>query len=76
MSFLFKIFSLSVFLLFSPPFNAGNLNVTLQVWDIGGQTLGGKMLDKYVYGAHVRTHTYTDTHTEVNCSAQLIHNKY
>uniref|UniRef100_A0A671XZ55 RAB28, member RAS onco family n=1 Tax=Sparus aurata TaxID=8175 RepID=A0A671XZ55_SPAAU len=22
----------------------GNLNVTLQVWDIGGQTLGGKML--------------------------------
>lgn len=30
------------------------MNVTLQVWDIGGQTLGGKMLDKYVYGAHVR----------------------
>uniref|UniRef100_A0A8C6UJ17 Ras-related protein Rab-28 n=1 Tax=Neogobius melanostomus TaxID=47308 RepID=A0A8C6UJ17_9GOBI len=30
----------------------GNLNVTLQVWDIGGQTLGGKMLDKYIYGAH------------------------
>ncbi|XP_076844137.1 LOW QUALITY PROTEIN: ras-related protein Rab-28 [Brachyhypopomus gauderio] len=29
----------------------GNQNVTLQVWDIGGQTLGGKMLDKYVYGA-------------------------
>lgn len=38
------------------PFVAGNLNVTLQVWDIGGQTLGGKMLDKYVYGAHVRRH--------------------
>uniref|UniRef100_A0A8C7DP45 RAB28, member RAS onco family n=2 Tax=Oncorhynchus TaxID=8016 RepID=A0A8C7DP45_ONCKI len=31
----------------------GNLNVTLQVWDIGGQTIGGKMLDKYVYGAQV-----------------------
>ena len=42
----------------------GNLNVTLQVWDIGGQTLGGKMLDKYVYGAHVRTHTYTQVHTQ------------
>lgn len=31
----------------------GNVHVTLQVWDIGGQTLGGKMLDKYIYGAHV-----------------------
>lgn len=40
-------------------FFAGNLNVTLQVWDIGGQTLGGKMLDKYVYGAHVRRHLKT-----------------
>ncbi|XP_058877139.1 ras-related protein Rab-28-like [Acipenser ruthenus] len=29
----------------------GNANVALQVWDIGGQTLGGKMLDKYIYGA-------------------------
>ncbi|XP_024429547.1 ras-related protein Rab-28 isoform X1 [Desmodus rotundus] len=29
----------------------GNLNVTLQVWDIGGQTIGGKMLDNYIYGA-------------------------
>uniref|UniRef100_A0A6I8PJG5 Ras-related protein Rab-28 n=1 Tax=Xenopus tropicalis TaxID=8364 RepID=A0A6I8PJG5_XENTR len=28
----------------------GNLNVTLQVLDIGGQTIGGKMLDKYIYG--------------------------
>ena len=27
--------------------------MTLQVWDIGGQTLGGKMLDKYVYGSQV-----------------------
>ncbi|ESP00433.1 hypothetical protein LOTGIDRAFT_225808 [Lottia gigantea] len=29
----------------------GNINVTLQVWDIGGQTLGGKMLDNYIYGS-------------------------
>ncbi|XP_056094804.1 ras-related protein Rab-28 [Rhinichthys klamathensis goyatoka] len=29
----------------------GNLSVALQVWDIGGQTIGGKMLDKYIYGA-------------------------
>lgn len=41
-------------------FTTGNLNVTLQVWDIGGQTLGGKMLDKYVYGAHVRAHREPD----------------
>ncbi|KAG8591432.1 hypothetical protein GDO81_000180, partial [Engystomops pustulosus] len=31
-------------------FVLGNLNVALQVWDIGGQTIGGKMLDKYIYG--------------------------
>ena len=34
-------------------FVSGNVHVTLQVWDIGGQTLGGKMLDKYIFGAHV-----------------------
>ncbi len=27
--------------------------MTLQVWDIGGQAIGGKMLDNYIYGAHV-----------------------
>ena len=31
----------------------GGVNVALQVWDIGGQTLGGKMLDNYIYGCHV-----------------------
>ncbi|XP_001635227.2 ras-related protein Rab-28 [Nematostella vectensis] len=30
----------------------GNVHVTIQVWDIGGQTLGGQMLDKYIFGAH------------------------
>lgn len=29
-----------------------NLNVTLQVWDIGGQSIGGKMLDKYIYSSN------------------------
>uniref|UniRef100_A0A8D0EGW1 Uncharacterized protein n=1 Tax=Strix occidentalis caurina TaxID=311401 RepID=A0A8D0EGW1_STROC len=29
----------------------GNLNVTLQVSDVGGQTIEGRMLDKYIYGA-------------------------
>ena len=27
--------------------------MTLQVWDIGGQTIGGKMIDNYVSGAEV-----------------------
>lgn len=34
-------------------FDLDEIHVTLQVWDIGGQTLGGKMLENYVYGAHV-----------------------
>ena len=34
-------------------FLTGNVHVALQVWDIGGQTLGGKMLDKYIYGCNV-----------------------
>ncbi|XP_048746564.2 ras-related protein Rab-28-like [Ostrea edulis] len=30
----------------------GNIHVALQVWDIGGQTLGGKMLETYVFGSN------------------------
>uniref|UniRef100_H2YUK9 Small monomeric GTPase n=1 Tax=Ciona savignyi TaxID=51511 RepID=H2YUK9_CIOSA len=30
----------------------GNKNVTLQMCDVGGQTLGGSMFDKYIYGAN------------------------
>ncbi|XP_013786843.1 ras-related protein Rab-28-like [Limulus polyphemus] len=30
----------------------GNVSVAIQLWDIGGQTLGGQMLDKYISGAH------------------------
>jgi len=30
-----------------------NVDVSLQVWDIGGQSIGGKMLDKYLYNSHV-----------------------
>ena len=25
----------------------------MQVWDIGGQSIGGRMLDKYIYGSNV-----------------------
>lgn len=31
----------------------GNVNVAMQVWDIGGQSIAGEMLDKYVFGADV-----------------------
>ena len=31
----------------------GDVHVTLQVWDIGGQTIGGKMIDNYISGAEV-----------------------
>ncbi len=30
----------------------GPRNVALKVWDVGGAALQGRMLDKYVYGAH------------------------
>ena len=36
----------------------GPTNVVLSVHDIGGQTLGGEMLDKYIYGADVRIFFY------------------
>lgn len=31
---------------------SGNIHVALQVWDIGGQTIGGAMLQNYIYGSH------------------------
>lgn len=34
--------------------HVGDVQVTLQVWDIGGQTVGGQMLENYIYGANVR----------------------
>lgn len=29
----------------------GDVHVALQIWDIGGQTIGGKMIGNYIYGA-------------------------
>lgn len=34
-------------------FFAGEAAATLIVWDIGGQTMGGNMLENYIYGADV-----------------------
>jgi len=30
----------------------GEVHVCLQVWDIGGQSIGGKMVTNYIHGAH------------------------
>lgn len=29
----------------------GDIHVAIQLWDIGGQTIGGKMIGNYIYGA-------------------------
>ncbi|XP_065919294.1 ras-related protein Rab-28-like [Dysidea avara] len=39
----------------------GDVHVTLQVWDIGGQTIGGKMIDNYVSGAEAVLFIYDIT---------------
>ena len=35
----------------------GEVHVALQIWDIGGQTIGGKMIGNYIYGAQVWNRT-------------------
>ena len=42
----------------------GQVTTTLQIWDIGGQQLGGKMLSNYMYGAHAVLFTYDVTSLE------------
>jgi GTPase SAR1 family protein len=41
--------------LFWPPAlgRTGDIHVALQVWDIGGQSIGSKMIGNYIYGAQV-----------------------
>jgi Ras-related protein Rab-28 len=38
--------------------------VTLQIWDIGGQSIGGKMIGNYIYGAHAVLLCYDITNYE------------
>ncbi|XP_046851533.1 ras-related protein Rab-28-like [Xenia sp. Carnegie-2017] len=40
---------------------AGNVNVSIQLWDIGGQTIGGKMIDTYLSGAKAILFVYDIT---------------
>lgn len=37
---------------------AGSVSVTIQLWDIGGQTIGGKMIDNYLSGAQAVLFVY------------------
>ncbi|KAL0488913.1 hypothetical protein AKO1_013516 [Acrasis kona] len=39
----------------------GEIEVTLQIWDIGGQQLGSKMLSNYIYGSDAVILTYDTT---------------
>ncbi len=42
----------------------GNVQVTLQIWDIGGQQIGGKMLKNYIAGSHAVLFVYDITNPD------------
>ena len=44
--------------------NIAKQNINLQIWDIGGQTLGSKMISKYIYGANCICLIYDITNYE------------
>jgi Ras-related protein Rab-28 len=51
---------------------SGAGNITLQIWDVGGQSLAGNMLDKYIFGANVsREHSITVTDRNYNFVSQI-----
>jgi len=39
----------------------GDVHVCMQIWDIGGQSIGGKMVSNYIYGCHAVVLTYDIT---------------
>ncbi|XP_065828670.1 ras-related protein Rab-28-like isoform X2 [Oscarella lobularis] len=41
----------------------GNVECSLQVWDIGGQSIGGKMLTSYIFGANAILLVYDVTNS-------------
>lgn len=42
----------------------GDIQVALQLWDIGGQTIGGKMIKNYIYGASAVVLCYDVTNSD------------
>jgi len=39
----------------------GDVNVCMQIWDIGGQSIGGKMVGNYIHGSHAVVLAYDIT---------------
>mmetsp|Transcript_70933 Transcript_70933/g.140767 ORF Transcript_70933/g.140767 Transcript_70933/m.140767 type:complete len:234 (+) Transcript_70933:100-801(+) len=39
----------------------GDVHVCLQIWDIGGQSIGGRMVSNYIHGSHAVILTYDIT---------------
>lgn len=39
----------------------GEVHVCMQIWDIGGQSIGGKMVQNYIHGSHAVTLCYDIT---------------
>lgn len=39
----------------------GDVHVCMQIWDIGGQSIGGKMVSNYIHGSHAVVLTYDIT---------------
>merc|ERR1719444_382907 len=40
---------------------SGDVHVCLQIWDIGGQSIGGRMASNYIHGSHAVILTYDIT---------------
>uniref|UniRef100_A0A158PBY7 Rab28 family GTPase n=1 Tax=Angiostrongylus cantonensis TaxID=6313 RepID=A0A158PBY7_ANGCA len=51
----------------------GDVQVLMQVWDIGGQSIAGEMIDKYIYGSHAALIVYdvTSMNSFDNCQDWL-----
>ncbi len=43
----------------------GNVQVALQIWDIGGQSIGSKMLGNYIFGSQAILVCYDVTNFQV-----------
>lgn len=44
----------------------GDVHVALQIWDIGGQTIGSKMVSNYIYGAQAVLLVYDITNFQAS----------